>query len=239
MGFNPDNIIAPFWDDLVLFPSNNGYIGYDDSTQGEITIEWNNISRFPANETTMSFKTTLYSDGCIKLSYGSLMGTSAFITASIGIENQDGSVGYSPDTATLNGCGSQGICNQAQFESLENKSFYTNNCGKCDCVGQMDGTMCSHGAGTCFNENCLISDNVLLYEVHVGVIDYFVLINPTDSPIDVTGYVFEYEENSSPIESITLLSSVTIPARESWRFVESGSCEMGESNCNVLEADNE
>ena len=198
-GFNPDNIIAPFWDDLRLFTANNGYVGYDDSTQGEITIEWNNISRCcVANGVTMSFKTTLYSDGCIKLSYGSLISNMGdVIDASIGIENQDGTVGYSPDTATLNGCGSQETCNQAQFESLENKSFYTNNCGKCDCVGQIDGTVCSHGAGTCFNENCLISDNVLLYEVNVGDVDYFVLINPTDSPIDVTGYVFEYIDSSS------------------------------------------
>jgi len=91
----PNNIIAPFWDDLCV-----NYGGYNTGTvyykQGGsapnryFVVEWYQVSRLGSTD-LLTFEAILYENGTIRFQYNSLSGD--LTSATVGIENRDGSDG--------------------------------------------------------------------------------------------------------------------------------------------------
>jgi len=90
----PNNIIAPFWDDLVVGgDNNNGRVLYrtgGTSPNRFFSAEWENVTRLSATD-LLRFQLTLYENGSISFSYLSMNG--ALNSASVGIESSTGGDG--------------------------------------------------------------------------------------------------------------------------------------------------
>ena len=103
---SPNNIIAPYWDDLCVDYSsyNDGSIYYEtrgSSPNQQMVLEFYEISRW-ASSYLMTFELILNETGDIWFQYLELSGMTGS-SASVGIENVDGSFGcgYSYDSASL------------------------------------------------------------------------------------------------------------------------------------------
>lgn len=114
-----DNWLAPFWDDLRLYSTNGGFIGWE--VQGTapnrtFTLEFNNISRFGSSGLTMNAQVRLYegASGRIDIDYGPVSG-SASLTATMGMEDQMGArpILFAPSMCTTS-------CNQTDVSGLTN-----------------------------------------------------------------------------------------------------------------------
>ncbi len=81
----PNNIIAPFWDDLI---STN--IRYYNSAQGMV-IAWLGSTRYDESGQTYTFEAILHTNGNVEFSYQAMGATLSSSTT--GIENSDGSIG--------------------------------------------------------------------------------------------------------------------------------------------------
>ncbi len=84
----PNNIIAPFWDDLN--PNSGGTIYYyQDLANARFVIEWDGVPHFPSGNPE-TFQVILNADGSIVYQYETVsLGTSS----TVGIENLDGTDG--------------------------------------------------------------------------------------------------------------------------------------------------
>lgn len=86
---DPDDFIAPFWDDLN--PGAGGSIYYHhDVVENQFIVQYQDVPRF-AEGGNLTFEVILDSDGSILYQYDELNGT--LNSATIGIENADGSNG--------------------------------------------------------------------------------------------------------------------------------------------------
>lgn len=84
---DPNDIIAPFWDDLN--PLDGGTVHFQDFGDRFI-VQWTEINHFQSNG-TYTFQAILHDDGVIEYQYGELVGNTESVT--IGIENADGTIG--------------------------------------------------------------------------------------------------------------------------------------------------
>ena len=87
----PQNIIAPFWDDLrVGLPYNNGAVYYDrgsDEGRDYFVVEWHQVSSIQ-EAGNLTFEVILFEDGDIVFQYDELDGP--IESATVGIEDGDG-----------------------------------------------------------------------------------------------------------------------------------------------------
>lgn len=89
---DPNNLIAPFWDDLD--PTSGGTIYYhSDPTNERFIVEWDQVRHYddPPDTGTYTFQAVLFSDGRILYQYDQLVGS--LTSCTIGIENQEGTDG--------------------------------------------------------------------------------------------------------------------------------------------------
>jgi uncharacterized membrane protein len=99
----PDDLIAPFWDDLAVGPGyNSGIIYYQQlgtAPNRQFVVEWWNITTLGGSG-PMTFEVILNETGAMWMQYQTL-GTASSGSATVGIENFDGTDGleYSYDTA--------------------------------------------------------------------------------------------------------------------------------------------
>jgi len=86
----PDNIIAGFWDDLIVGGTYGGEVRFQrKGSPGayRAIIEWSQAKRFGESQ-PLTFQIILYENGNIDLNYATMSGTLA--SATIGIEDSDG-----------------------------------------------------------------------------------------------------------------------------------------------------
>jgi hypothetical protein len=87
-GFSiPENLIAPFWDDLD--PGGAGSIHYL-ADGSRFIVQYNGVGRF-ASSAALTFQVVLYPSGKIVFNYLSMLG--ALDSATIGIQNEDRTIG--------------------------------------------------------------------------------------------------------------------------------------------------
>jgi hypothetical protein len=85
----PNNALYPFWDDLNL--TSSGTVHYrNDSGNGRFVIQYTNVPPYSGTGTN-TFQILLYPNGDIIFQYLSMTGTTS--SATVGIENADGTVG--------------------------------------------------------------------------------------------------------------------------------------------------
>lgn len=99
---NPNNYIAPFWDDLDVGDGSPGTIWYSTlgvSPKRQFVVEWDNVTRL-SGAGPLKFEAILNETGEIWFQYKAI-GTANSSSATIGIENEDGTDGllYSYNTA--------------------------------------------------------------------------------------------------------------------------------------------
>jgi hypothetical protein len=109
---DPDNYIAPFWDDMRMWDTDGAAIYVDVGVSGGhayMVIEWYNIARYYHNfdGSGLTFEVILWDDNTIDLRYDDVtVGSSSYDygrSATVGLENNDGSEGvlYSYNSASL------------------------------------------------------------------------------------------------------------------------------------------
>lgn len=87
----PQNFIAPFWDDLVVKKDQNGKVYYQqmvDAGGKYFVAEWKNVSRRASSTDLLTFEVILRENGNICFQYQSLNGV--LDSATVGIEDPDG-----------------------------------------------------------------------------------------------------------------------------------------------------
>jgi hypothetical protein len=87
----PNNMIAPYWDDIDMSSSPSGAIYYyRDTANGRFIVSYVNVENY--SSTTMNtFQVLIYQSGKIVFQYNTMNGSKTSCT--VGIENADGSVG--------------------------------------------------------------------------------------------------------------------------------------------------
>ncbi len=93
----PDNIIAPFWDDLIMLVGQGGekisqvFVQTIDSPTGKyFVVQWNQFARIGSND-LITFQAILHENGDIVIQYLTLTGV--LTEATVGIEDAHGSDG--------------------------------------------------------------------------------------------------------------------------------------------------
>ncbi len=87
----PNNALYPWWDDLDLRTSGTVHY-YDDAANGRFIIQYTNVPHYGTTEPgTYSFQVLIYANGSIVCQYLDMQQT--INSATIGIENADGSTG--------------------------------------------------------------------------------------------------------------------------------------------------
>lgn len=87
----PNNIICPFWDDLLPTPTRGKVFFKSEPANGRAIFEWKKVPRFSSPADTLTFQVILCKDGSIQYNYLRLNGT--VNSATVGIENAAGTVG--------------------------------------------------------------------------------------------------------------------------------------------------
>ena len=87
--YEPNDLIAVFWDDLNPLSDGEVYY-YHDAANDRVIVEWCGVPQYPASG-SFTFEAVLYADGRILFQYNSMSGT--LTSATIGIENSDASIG--------------------------------------------------------------------------------------------------------------------------------------------------
>ncbi len=122
---NKRNIIAPFWDDLKLYASNNGYIAYETigtAPNRIFKVSWKNISHYGDSGHDMSFILELKeTSNEIEFYYGHC-NSGANLSGSIGFNYYDGAnttfISVTPDNSGMNPTASRATSNNAIDETL-------------------------------------------------------------------------------------------------------------------------
>lgn len=84
----PNNLIAPFWDDLYVDTFSHVYYKSGTDAAGQyLAVEWSQVTRLGASQ-QLTFEVVLRPNGSILMAYQALSGT--LNLAAIGIENSDG-----------------------------------------------------------------------------------------------------------------------------------------------------
>ena len=97
----PNNLMAPFWTDLNMGADGDGaewYVGVLTAGADSFTVyEWNNIPLFGDDSTRSSFQIWVQNgdSGNIWFVYGQLDNVNTPSGATVGVENDDGTVGQS------------------------------------------------------------------------------------------------------------------------------------------------
>ena len=91
----PNNAIYAWWDDLqAVGTSGNGTVYYyNDVANSQYIVQYNNVRHLSATGDTLKFEAILKPNGEILLQYNHMLSPSNLTTATIGIENANGSVG--------------------------------------------------------------------------------------------------------------------------------------------------
>jgi hypothetical protein len=92
---SPNGLIAPFWGDLELLTSNNGFLGTSvtgSAPNRQFCVEWNNFNDEQVNASRLNFKVVLHEGGAgrIDIHYGPVTGAPGSYTATMGMEDQAG-----------------------------------------------------------------------------------------------------------------------------------------------------
>jgi hypothetical protein len=88
---SPDNAVFAFWDDL--YPADGGSVHYLDDPDGQrVIVQWTEIPHITSPTERYTFQAILHRSGDIVLQYGD-MAASHLGSATVGIENADGSIG--------------------------------------------------------------------------------------------------------------------------------------------------
>ena len=94
--FNPNDLIAPYWDDLNPSDASSDDVYTQDMGDGRFIVQWNEIAPFTSGgadgTTNATFQVVLFDDGSIEFYYGDMNDPNQ--NASIGIENVDASDGF-------------------------------------------------------------------------------------------------------------------------------------------------
>jgi hypothetical protein len=88
----PNDLIAPFWDDLN--PASGGTIYYySDQANEQFIVQWDEVRHYddPPDTGTYTFQAVLFSDGRILYQYDTLVGS--LTSCTVGIENAEGTDG--------------------------------------------------------------------------------------------------------------------------------------------------
>ncbi|MFD6140903.1 carboxypeptidase regulatory-like domain-containing protein [Promicromonospora sp. NPDC060271] len=102
----PNAALYPFWDDLLIDAESGLYTGTT-TVDGEdaFVLEWRNVRKYSPASDRLNFSVTLVADGTAIFGYGDVTDTDTAkgSSASIGIENANGTVGmqYSNNTAAI------------------------------------------------------------------------------------------------------------------------------------------
>lgn len=86
--YEPNNLVAIFWDNLN--PENGGSVYFYTNNTDSAVVEWQDVPRYP-NSGSVTFEAILTDDGNITYQYNSLDGL--LTSCTIGIENEGGTVG--------------------------------------------------------------------------------------------------------------------------------------------------
>jgi len=101
----PNTALYPFWDDLYVDDEAGVYTGVSGDPGHQVfVIEWRNVNLFADASQRLSFAVAIGADGTITYRYKNLVGgPAAGASATVGLENADGTDGfqYSYDTALL------------------------------------------------------------------------------------------------------------------------------------------
>ncbi|MCD4656442.1 MAG: hypothetical protein K8S87_02745, partial [Planctomycetes bacterium] len=105
---SPNNIIAGFWDDLIFNYTDGSrwfYKTTGNSPNRVFTIEFNRFEPFDEPGYFFTWQIKLYeTSNIIEILYGSPFDTNEDLSASAGIENENGTTGYEiPGTPNLTG----------------------------------------------------------------------------------------------------------------------------------------
>jgi len=82
----PNNLVAPFWDDLQL-GAGQVYYWFDSASPRRFVIEWHQVVKFGSAD-LLTFEVVLFENGDILFQYQDLNGD--LVNATVGIEDQDG-----------------------------------------------------------------------------------------------------------------------------------------------------
>ncbi len=88
----PNNLIAPFWDDLDMSVTNGGTVYTGTLPDGRFVVQFDQVKRYFDSSSSLTFQAILGPEGDIEFQYGS-MAASTLASATVGIENADGTVG--------------------------------------------------------------------------------------------------------------------------------------------------
>jgi hypothetical protein len=128
----PNNMVAPFWDDLYsVLQGNVRYQTLAGPTR--FIVQWTNVQRFPGVGTGNTLQLILYqSNRNIEFRYGVLEGSPP-LTGTVGIENADGTVGLSIDPVAI---GTGNTCRHINKEEGQNPCL---GCWPCPADITLDG----------------------------------------------------------------------------------------------------
>jgi hypothetical protein len=100
---DPDNLIAPYWDDWNPAAVGEVYRQLSGSAPNRVLIvQWNNVRHFNSASILATFEALLFEgSNCIEFRYGSPLGVHS---PSVGIENQNGTVGIMVPTPSAGFC---------------------------------------------------------------------------------------------------------------------------------------
>ncbi|MBI5216969.1 MAG: choice-of-anchor D domain-containing protein [Ignavibacteriae bacterium] len=89
----PNNLIAPFWDDLDLRSTNGGSVWkYFDAANNRYIVQYDSVKKYGTTETSrFTFQVIVQANGQIVYQYKNMVGT--LNSATIGIENSTGTIG--------------------------------------------------------------------------------------------------------------------------------------------------
>ena len=87
----PNAMLAVWWDDLSPQRAGSSVWVYNDQANGRYIVQWDSVQRFSGGG-LYTFEAILYQNGLVNFQYQS-MGAVGLTSATIGIENADGSVG--------------------------------------------------------------------------------------------------------------------------------------------------
>ncbi len=81
----PENLIAPFWDDLKVDPANGSQVYYQ-VVDGRLVVQFNNVPGYSSGTGPYTFEVILFPTGTILYQYRSMLGA-GLNSATIGVQN--------------------------------------------------------------------------------------------------------------------------------------------------------